>query len=150
MQYRTLGRTGLKVSLMGMGTGGHDPLGQRSGRSKKEMLRLLRRAFELGINLFDTSPGYGDGRSEELLGQALKKLPREEVVVCTKIPLAGGHSDDVRVMKPEEIAPAVEASLQRLGLDEVDVLFMAVAGPQYYNPVINEHFTRSGKTKTTR
>ena len=147
MQYRTLGRTGLKVSLMGMGTGGHDPLGKKSGRSESEMIRLLHRAFELGINLFDTSPGYGDGRSEELLGRALKDLPRDEVVVSTKIPLAGGHTDDVRVMKSEEIAPAVEASLRRLGLEAVDVLLMAVAGPQYLDAVVNDHLPVLEKLK---
>jgi aryl-alcohol dehydrogenase-like predicted oxidoreductase len=101
----------------------------------------------MGINLFDTSPGYGDGRSEELLGQALKELPRDQVVVSTKIPLAGGHSDVVRVMKPHEIAPAVEASLLRLGLETVDVLLMAVAGPQYYDPVMDDHLPVLQKLK---
>lgn len=147
MQYRTLGRTGLKVSLMGMGTGGHDPLGQKSGRPESEMIRLLHRAFELGINVFDTSPGYGDGRSEELLGRALKELPRDEVVVLTKIPLAGGHTDDVRVMKSEEIAPAVEASLRRLGLETADVLLMAVAGPQYLDAIVDDHLPALEKLK---
>jgi len=147
MKYRTLGRTGLEVSMMGMGTGGHDPLGQKSGRPASEMIHLLHRAFELGINLFDTSPGYGDGRSEELLGRALKKLPRDEVVVSTKIPLAGGHTDDVTVMPKEEIAPAVEGSLRRLGLETVDVLLMAVAGPQYLDPVMNDHLPVLEKLK---
>lgn len=147
MKYRILGRTGLKVSMLGMGTGGHNPLGLQSGRTESEMIALLRRAFELGINLFDTSPGYGDGRSERLLGEALKPLPREKLVVSTKIPLAGGHSDAVTVMKPEEIAPAVESSLRRLQLESVDILLMAVAGPEYFDYVINEHLPELEKLR---
>ena len=146
-QYRTLGRTGLKVSVLGMGTGGHDPLGLCSGRTEREMIALLRRTFDLGINVFDTSPLYGNGRSERLLGEALKDLPPEEVVVTTKIPLAGGYSDVVTPMKPEEIAPAVEASLRRLQRDSVDVLLMTVAGPRYFNQVMNDHFPELEKLK---
>ena len=89
MKYRTLGRTNESVSLVGMGTGGHDPLGLKSGRPESEMIALLHRAFDLGINLFDTSPGYGNGRSETILGRALQELPRENLLVSTKIPLAG-------------------------------------------------------------
>lgn len=147
MKYRTLGRTGMTVSIMGMGTGGHDPLGKKSAWPESEMIRLLHRAFELGINLFDTSPGYGDGRSEELLGRALKDLPRDELVVSTKIPVAGGHTDDVTPMKPEDIAPAVEASLRRLALETIDVLLAAVAGPQYIDPVMNDHWPELEKLK---
>ena len=77
MIYRTLGRTGLEVSVMGMGTGGHDPLGVKSGRAESEMLALLHRAFDLGIRLFDSSPGYGRGHSEQLLGRALASLTIE-------------------------------------------------------------------------
>jgi len=74
VEYRALGRTGLKVSLLGLGTGGLDPLGIKSGRPEEEMRRLIWHAFDLGINLFDTSPGYGDGRSERILGDALRDL----------------------------------------------------------------------------
>ena len=102
MEYRTLGRTGLKVSPLGFGTGGLDPLGIKSGRSKEDMRRLIRHAFDRGINLFDTAPGYGDGRSERILGDALRELPREEVVVSTKIPLASSMPGaPIRVMEPE-------------------------------------------------
>lgn len=137
--YRTLGRTGLKVSVLGMGTGGHDPLGACSGRTEREMINLLRRAFDLGINLFDTSPLYGDGRSERLLGKALYGLPMKELVVATKIPLAGGYSDLVIPMDRGDIAPAVETSLRRLRRECVDVLLMSVASPKYFNLIMNEH-----------
>jgi L-galactose dehydrogenase len=149
MQYRTLGRTGLRVSVMGMGTGGLDPLGEKSGRTPSEMISLLRRAFDLGINLFDTSPNYGtNGRSEKILGQALQSLPRDRIVVSTKIPLAASHSEKVTVMRAREVAAAVEASLLRLGLNEIDVLLVAVASPQYLRPVLDELMPPLQKLKT--
>lgn len=120
-----------------MGTGGHDPLGQKSGRPVSEMKQLLRRAHDLGINYFDTSPGYAD--SETILGAVLRELPRDDYVVSTKIPLAGGHTDDVDVMTPREVGEAVEKSLVRLGLDFVDIMLVAVAGPEYFEPVVNDH-----------
>jgi len=79
MIYRELGRTGLRTSLAGLGTGGPSRVGQRSGRSAKETVRLIHLALELGITLFDTSPNYG--ASEELLGQALAGIPRERYIL---------------------------------------------------------------------
>jgi aryl-alcohol dehydrogenase-like predicted oxidoreductase len=137
MIYRTLGRTGLRVSLLGQGTGGDDPLGQKSGRSEKEMIALLHRAFEWGINLFDTSPAYIN--SEMILGKALKELPRDQVIVSTKIALAGGPADQpLHVTPPEEIAPAIEKSLRQLQVDTIDVMLMAVADPIYFDTVVND------------
>lgn len=121
---------------MGMGTGGHDPLGQRSGRPINEMKKLLRRARELGVNYFDTSPGYLE--SEKILGEVLKEYPRDEIVVSTKIPLAGGHSEEVTVMTPQQVRSAVDSSLRRLQMDHIDVMLMAVAGPEFYDPVFND------------
>jgi aryl-alcohol dehydrogenase-like predicted oxidoreductase len=119
-----------------MGTGGHDPLGQKSGRSETEMRKLLHRAFDLGINLFDTSPGYMD--SELILGRALRSLPREKVVVSTKVALAGGHTDTVTIMKPREVFESVESSLRRLQISEIDIVLISVASPQYFDPVVND------------
>jgi aryl-alcohol dehydrogenase-like predicted oxidoreductase len=138
MKYRTLGRTGLNVSIMGLGTGGgSDPLGQESGIPEAEIHKLIHHAFDRGINYFDTSPGYME--SEVILGRALKQLDRDSYVVSTKVPLAGGHSDNVMVMKPSEVRETVERSLRRLGMDYVDVLLMAVAHPRYFEPVMNDH-----------
>jgi aryl-alcohol dehydrogenase-like predicted oxidoreductase len=138
MKTRTLGRTGLEVSLIGMGTGGLDPLGVNSGRSEAEMKHLLRRAFDLGINLFDTAPGYADGRSERILGCALADLPRDEVVVSTKIPLVlSVPGASPRVMKRTEVEPYVEGSLRRLQTDYVDIMLIAAADiPQFFDQVI--------------
>lgn len=138
MKYRKLGRTNLEISLMGMGTGGSsDPLGQASGRPESETRALLLRAYELGINFFDTAPGYMD--SEVLLGRALRELPREEVVVSTKIALAGGMpGQQMTVMQADEIEEEVNTSLRRLGMDYVDLMLIGVAGPEHKERVVNE------------
>ena len=140
MIYRTLGRTGLEVSVLGMGTGGLDPLGLNSGRPEAEMVVLLHRAFDLGINLFDTSPGYGNGRSERILGRALVQLPRDEVVVSTKIPLVTSiPGEAAKVMSAGEVIGAVDESLKRLRMDYVDAMLMAVADlPEHFDTVIED------------
>ena len=139
VEYRTLGRTGLKVSVLGFGTGGLDPLGIGRGRSEEEMRRLIWHAFDHGINLFDTAPGYGDGRSERILGDALRELPREDVVVSTKIPLASGMpGEPIQIMEPSRIRAYVDESLTRLKLDFVDVMLMAVWSPEYLNTMMND------------
>lgn len=142
MTRRILGRTGLPVSIMGMGSGGYDPLGAASGRSDADMVRLLRRAYDLGINVFDTSPDYGGGRSERLIGEALQELPRDQVVVSTKLPLAVAPPGvPVTPARPEALAPAVEASLRRLRTDYVDVLLAAVADlPEHFGTVVEDLF----------
>lgn len=121
-----------------MGTGGAgDPLGQASGVPERDIRKLLHRAFDLGVNCFDTAPSYMD--SECILGRALKGMPRDDVVVSTKITLAGSMPGmAIQIMKPEDIESAVDASLKRLGMDHVDLLLMSVAGPEYYDYVMNE------------
>ena len=155
MTRRILGRTGLPVSIMGMGSGGYDPLGAASGRPDADMVRLLQRAFDLGINVFDTSPDYGGGRSERLIGEALRELPRDQVVVSTKLPLAAAPpGTPVTPARPEALAPAVEASLSRLRTDYLDVLLTAVADvPEHFDTVVDELFpvldrlSRQGKVR---
>ena len=139
MIYRTLGRTGIEVSIMGFGTGGAgDPLGQKSGIPESEIHRLIYRAFDLGINYFDTAPGYLD--SECILGRAIKSLPREELVVSTKIALAGSMpGEPTQILKPDEIETEVDTSLRRMALDHIDVLLVAVAGPDHFDTVIEDH-----------
>lgn len=139
MTYRTLGRTGLKVSIMGMGSGGaSDPLGQKSGWPEKEAHALLHRAYELGVNFFDTAPAYMD--SELILGRALKNLPREKIVLSTKIALATGmHGETMKIMRADEIEAAVDTSLRRLQTSYVDLLLIGVSGPEHHDIVVNEH-----------
>ena len=122
MIYRTLGRTGLRVSILGMGTGGPNLLGQSLGRDESEMRALLHRAFDLGINLFDTAREYLD--SEVILGRALEDLPRADVVVSTKFAAVLAVDSGVEIKSAAEVVETVEESLSRLRLSEIDVVMV--------------------------
>jgi aryl-alcohol dehydrogenase-like predicted oxidoreductase len=115
MNYRQLGRTGLRVSALGFGCGDVGGLIVRGTPAERE--RAVARAVELGINYFDTAPAYGSGRSEENLGEVLRRL-RPDVYVGTKFRLEPSDMTDVA----GAIARSVEASLRRLGLERVDLL----------------------------
>jgi aryl-alcohol dehydrogenase-like predicted oxidoreductase len=82
MQYRSLGRTGLQVSLMSYDSGGPSKLGQNTGLSPLGQDTLVRECLDLGVNLFDTSEAYGD--NETILGRALKNVPVDSYVLATK------------------------------------------------------------------
>ncbi len=73
MEYTTLGKTGLKVSVAGLGCGGFSRLGIPHGKTEDEAARLIHEAVDLGINLLDTAPVYG---TESVVGKALKSIPR--------------------------------------------------------------------------
>jgi aryl-alcohol dehydrogenase-like predicted oxidoreductase len=117
MEQRDLGRTGLRVSALGYGAGAVGGLMVRGSAS--EQTRAVGRAIEAGITYFDTAPGYGDGRSEENLGRALRELDAwGRVVVGTKVRLdPTDHADP-----PAAIRRSCEASLRRLGHDSVNLL----------------------------
>src|SRR5215475_12124707 len=115
MEYRTLGRTGLKVSALGFGCGNVGGLMVRGAPADRE--RAVARALELGINYFDTAPSYGNGLSEQNLGLALKAL-RVTPQVGTKFNLSETDLRDV----PAAITRSLETSLRRLGLERVDLL----------------------------
>ena len=141
MHYRTLGKTGLKVSLMGFGTGGPSSFGQSSDATRDEQVSLVRRCLELGVNLFDTSSQYG--RSEEILGWALAGVPRDSYILSTKwsharswSPPGVGGKDGSLVEDPQEMIEGVENSLSRLGTDYVDILhFHGLRSEQYHEVV---------------
>jgi aryl-alcohol dehydrogenase-like predicted oxidoreductase len=114
MEYRALGKTGLRVSVLGFGAGNVGGLMVRG--TETERRRAIERAIEAGITYFDTAPVYGDGRSEETLGQALRELGAD-VLVGTKVNLA----EDERADPAPAIRRALEASLGRLGSDRVDL-----------------------------
>lgn len=120
MKLRELGDTGMKVSEIGLGAwqlanpdwGLHDTAVAH---------RIIHASLDAGCNFFDTAPGYGHGRSEELLGQALKSV-RQDVIICTKFShySASGERDfDVA-----HICPVLEGSLRRLQTDYIDVLLL--------------------------
>ena len=117
MQYRTLGRTGLKVSLLSLGTGGPSKLGQETGLEQRDQTALVRRALDLGVNLFDTSVGYGE--SESILGRAFEDVPRDTYMLATKWRY---QPEEGRVADPAELIASVERSLRRLGTDHIDIM----------------------------
>ena len=123
MQYVNLGRTGLRVSRICLGT---MTFGSRAWRpwvlTEEESRPFIRRAIEAGINFFDTADMYSRGVSEEIVGRALGDLSaRDQVVLATKafFPLGDGPNDDG--LSRKHLFDAIDASLRRLGTDYVDV-----------------------------
>lgn len=126
MHYRRLGRTGMMVSEIGFG--GWPIGGLRWGSVEDEAsLRALQRAFDLGINFFDTADVYGHGHSEDLIGQAFASK-RPNVVVATKVGIDFYAGEPAKPnFSPEYIRTALERSLERLRTDYLDIL-------QLHNP----------------
>ncbi len=115
MDERPLGRTGVGVSALGFGCGNVGGLVVRGTPPERE--RAIGRAIELGLNYFDTAPSYGDGLSEQHLGEALRALGAD-VVVGTKFALGPDDRQDVA----GAVRRSVDASLSRLGREQVDLL----------------------------
>ena len=119
MKYRRLGRTGLQVSEVGFGGAG---IGHVWGpTTDEECAQAVRRALDLGINFFDTSPMYGGGRSEENLGRGLQGR-RNEAIIATKVRLQEEPDRASGEAMAAAVRQSVEGSLKRLGTDHVDVL----------------------------
>jgi len=131
MEYRLLGRTGLKVSAFAFGTvtfggeGYFSILGNATGETAKRQIDLC---LDAGVNLFDTSNYYSMGRSEEVLGEALGKR-RADVVVATKAGLAAGQGVNDLGTSRRHLIEACEASLRRLKTDWIDLYQMHVQDP---------------------
>src|SRR5919106_3898448 len=123
MQYVNLGRTGLKVSRICLGTMTYGTSRWRSWVLDEEPSRpFIQRALELGINFFDTADMYSLGASEEVVGRALRDFAsRDDVVVATKVfyPLSDGLND--RGLSRKHLLSAVDNSLRRLGTDYIDL-----------------------------
>jgi len=125
MEYVTLGKTGLRVSVAGLGCGGFSRLGLGTGKSEAEAAALVHQAFDLGVNLFDTAAVYG---TESVLGRALKTMPRDQVVIATKawIPRGAGRSAADRAVA------SLDNSLKLLGVDCIDVFQLHGVSPGGY------------------
>lgn len=120
MLYRYLGKSGLKLSALSFGswvTFDHQLDVDRA-------VECMKRAFDLGVNFFDNAETYADGRSEEIMGQAIKTAGwrRDELVVSTKI-FWGGKGPNQRGLSRKHIVEGTNAALRRLQLDYVDLLF---------------------------
>jgi aryl-alcohol dehydrogenase-like predicted oxidoreductase len=119
MKLRPFGNTGINVSEVGLGAwqlanpdwGAND---------RQEALRIIQKSLDVGCNFFDTAPGYGGGRSEELLGEGLRSV-RKEVIICTKF---GHTAEGVTDFSKSAIRPSIEASMRRLQTDYLDIVLM--------------------------
>ena len=122
MDYTVLGRTGLKVTVMGIGCGGPSRVGQRAGRTEAESVGIVRQALDAGINFIDTSERYG---TEEIVGKAIKGIDRGSVVLSTK----KGTRERIT---PDDVRKSLEGSLKRLGTDYIDIYHLhGVILPDY-------------------
>ena len=117
MQRRLLGKTGLELPVLGFGA---SSLGQEFRPvSLDEAVRSVRVALDCGLNFIDTSPFYGRGMSEVLLGIALRGVPRETYLLCTKL----GRYDLAHFdFSPRRVAESIDVSLHRLGTDHLDIV----------------------------
>ena len=125
MHYTTLGRTGLRVSVAGLGTGGFSRMGLKTGKSEDEAARLVLDAVELGVNFIDTAPPYG---TEGVVGRALKSIPRDKVVVATKSTVHRSNE----WWSPERVVASLDNSLRLMGTDYVDVFNLHAVDPFMY------------------
>jgi len=123
MQYVNLGRTGLKVSRICLGTMTYGtPQWRDWVLSEEESRPFIKRALELGINFFDTADVYSRGESEQVLGRALRDFARrDQVVIATKVNSPMGDGPNDRGLSRVHILNSIDASLKRLGTDYVDL-----------------------------
>jgi aryl-alcohol dehydrogenase-like predicted oxidoreductase len=125
MQKRTLGKSGLEVSALGLGCMGLS-FGLGPATEKSEAIKLIRAAVESGVTFFDTAEVYGPFVNEEVVGEALAPF-RKEVVIATKFGFEPDPNNDgkwtVTNSRPDHIKQVVEASLKRLQTDTIDLLY---------------------------
>ena len=127
MQQRELGRSGLKVSALGYGCMGLS-FGYGPGVDRAAGVQMIRAAFERGVTFFDTAEAYG-ALNEQMVGEALAPV-RDQVVIATKFGFRDGQASQGTDSRPERIRAVVEASLQHLRTDRIDLLYQHRVDPQ--------------------
>jgi aryl-alcohol dehydrogenase-like predicted oxidoreductase len=125
MHYTTLGRTGLKVSVAGLGCGGNSRIGLGTGLTEAQSIALVREALDLGVNLLDTAAAY---ETEGIVGKAIKGRARDSVVISTKSHATSGA----------EVLASLDASLRHLDTDYVDIFHLHGLRPAAYDRAMAE------------
>jgi len=128
MDYTTLGRTGLKVSSMGIGCGGPSRIGKNTGKSEEDSISIVKHALASGINFIDTAEVY---RTEKIVGKAIKDINRETLVISSK-------KSTWRDVEPKNIEKSLERSLKNLGTDYIDIYHLHGVILQDYDYLISE------------
>ena len=130
MKYVRLGKTGLKVSRLGMGGGGPSQLGQSTGGTVKSSTAIIRLALDSGVNFIDTAEAY---RTEAIIGKAIRGIPRDQLVLSTKKTTWGKEA-----ITPADVRASLEASLKRLRTDYVDIYSLHGVGLDEYDYLASE------------
>jgi aryl-alcohol dehydrogenase-like predicted oxidoreductase len=141
MEFRALGRTGVQVSQLCLGT---MMFGEWGTKDHDESARIIRRALDAGINFIDTADMYSDGESEEIVGKAIAGR-RDEVVLATKVYNPMGDDPNERGNGRRWIVAEVENSLRRLGTDWIDVYQI-----HRYDPTVDVEVTLGALTDLVR
>jgi len=133
MHYRTLGRTGLKLSILGFGA---SSLGNAFRViDDAEGIRAVRVSLDMGVNYLDTSPYYGATKSETVLGKALKSVARDSYILATKV---GQYGEGEFDFSPARVTRGLDESCRRLGTDYIDVLQCHDIEFADHNQIVNE------------
>jgi len=133
LEYRTLGKTGLRVSALSFGASSLG--GVFKPVDESVAIRTVHTALESGINFIDVSPFYGYTKAEEVLGKALKGVPRDRYFLATKV---GRYGDAEFDFSAKRSAASIDESLQRLGIDYVDIIQSHDNEYGVLNQVVNE------------
>ena len=134
MLYRTLGRTGLNVSLLSYGTGGPRMFGQNEGMDRSGQVAIVRRCIDLGINLFDTAKGYEN--SESILGECLRGIPRDSYHLITK----WRFEEEPTGPQEHVLAASIEDSLRTLGTDHIEIYMLHGLTDVWYNDGVERYY----------
>ncbi len=137
MEYRILGRTGLRVSVMGLGGGGHSRLGMAKGKTESESVSILKESIDAGINFIDTAELYG---TESIVGKGIKGIDRDKVIISSKKMVREG-------MTSREVQEGLEKSLKNLGTDYIDIYHLHGVAPEEYDYCVSEIYPEFQRMK---
>ena len=132
MEYTTLGNTGIRASVAGLGCGGGSRLGQTRGLSKRESVALVRVAMDLGVNYLDTAAVYG---TEAIVGEAIKSVSRDKIFVATKATIR----KDGELLPVDDLLASLDNSLREIGTDYIDVFQFHAVPPNLYKQIRDEY-----------